>query len=83
MTWIAPDASRADEPLTGDERATLEGLLDWHRATLLWKCSGLTGEQLARRAVPPSNLSLLGLIRHVADAERAWFRRRAGGQPVP
>ncbi len=83
MTWIAPDVSRADEPLTGDERATLEGLLDWQRATLLWKCSGLTGEQLARRAVPPSNLSLLGLIRHVADAERAWFRHRAGGQPVP
>jgi hypothetical protein len=83
MTWIAPDVTRVDEPLTGDERATLEGLLDWHRATLLWKCSGLTGEQLAHCAVPPSNLSLLGLIRHVADAERAWFRRRAGGQPVP
>jgi hypothetical protein len=40
MTWIAPDVTRVDEPIAGDERATLEGLLDWHRATLLWKCSG-------------------------------------------
>jgi len=81
--WIAPDVTRIDEPLVADERSALDALLDWHRATLLWKCAGLTGEQLAHRPVPPSNLSLLGLVRHVADAERAWFRRRAGGQPLP
>lgn len=81
--WIAPAVTRIDEPLVADERSTLDALLDWHRATLLWKCAGLTGEQLARRPVPPSNLSLLGLVRHLADAERAWFRRRAGGQPLP
>jgi len=83
MGWIAPEVTRIDEPLVADERSTLEALLDWHRATLLGKCAGLTGEQLARQPVPPSNLSLLGLVRHVADAERAWFRRRAGGQPLP
>ena len=49
--------------------------IDWHRATLLRKCEGLTEEQLKQRAVPPSNLSLLGLVRHLADVERGWFRR--------
>ena len=83
VIWTAPEVSRPDPPQAASERATLEGYLEFHRATLPWKCAGLTGEQLARCAVPPSNLSLLGLIRHVADAERAWFRRRAGGQPVP
>lgn len=60
----------------------LEGWLDCHRTTLLHKCAGLTGEQLARWSVPPSNLSLLGLIRHLADVERAWFRRRVRGEQV-
>ena len=54
--------------------------IDWHRATLLRKCEGLTAEQLTRRAVPPSNLSLLGLVRHLADVERGWFRRGIGGE---
>jgi uncharacterized damage-inducible protein DinB len=72
-----------DEPTTGDEAATLHGLLDWHRSTLLWKCSGLTADQLARRSVPPSTLSLLGLLRHMADAERAWFRRYFRGEDLP
>jgi hypothetical protein len=48
--------------------------LDWHRSTLLWKCAGLTGEQLALASVPPSNLSLLGIVRHMADMEQTWFR---------
>jgi uncharacterized damage-inducible protein DinB len=54
--------------------------IDWHRATLLRKCEGLTAEQLKRRSVPPSNLSLLGLVRHLADVERGWFRRGIGGE---
>lgn len=71
-----------DEPTRGDEAATLSGLLEWHRATLLWKCSGLTADQLTLRSVPPSTLSLLGLIRHLADAERAWFRRYFRGEQI-
>ncbi|HEY5987993.1 MAG TPA: DinB family protein [Streptosporangiaceae bacterium] len=82
MNWIAPEVTRISEPLVADERTMLEGWLDWHRATLLWKCAGLPGEQLARRAVPPSNLSLLGLVRHMAEVERSWFRRRFGREQV-
>jgi uncharacterized damage-inducible protein DinB len=83
MVWIAPGAVRVDEPLTGGERAMRDGFLDYNRATLLQKCAGLTAEQLAIRPVPPSTLSLLGLVRHVTDVERHWFRRRFGGQDVP
>ncbi|MBV9452098.1 MAG: DinB family protein [Streptosporangiaceae bacterium] len=60
----------------------LQAVLDWHRATLLWKCAGLTGEQLAEQGVPPSGLSLLGLIRHLTKVERTWFRIRFAGEPV-
>jgi hypothetical protein len=83
MTWCLPEVARIDEPTTGDEAALLSGLLEWHRATLLWKCRGLTADQLALRSVPPSTLSLLGLIRHLADAERAWFRRYFRGEQIP
>jgi hypothetical protein len=82
MTWIAPEVSRIDEPFIADERRMLEGWLDCHRTTLLNKCAGLTAEQLARWAAPPSNLSLLGLVRHMADVERSWFRRRLRGEQV-
>ncbi|MEV7086311.1 DinB family protein [Streptomyces sp. NPDC093085] len=54
----------------------LEGWLDFHRATLALKCAGLTDRQLRERAVPPSELSLLGLVRHMAEVERSWFRNR-------
>ncbi|MFR9722586.1 DinB family protein [Streptomyces sp. MS19] len=74
---------RPDPPLTGDERATLRGFLDHHRATLAWKCDGLTDEQLRRAAVPTSALSLLGLVRHMAEVERTWFRRVIDGEDVP
>ncbi|MFI1989381.1 DinB family protein [Actinoplanes sp. NPDC020271] len=75
-TWTAPEAHRTTEPLTGDERPMLQGWLDWHRQTLLHKCAGLTAEQLRTAAVEPSNLSLLGLVRHMAEVERWWFRNR-------
>ena len=81
MTWTAPTPAAIDGPLTGADRPILEGYLDWQRATLLNICAGLTGEQLARRPVPVSNLSLLGLVRHLAKVERIWFRRRAAGEP--
>lgn len=66
---------RPEPPQVADEKATLEGFLDFHRATLEWKCAGLSAEQLARRAVPPSSMSLLGLVRHLAEVEWAWFDR--------
>jgi Protein of unknown function (DUF664) len=81
VTWTAPEITRADPPTVAGERASLESWLDYHRATLLYKCQGLTGDQLARRAVAPSSLSLLGLVRHMAEVERWWFRRRFAGQP--
>jgi uncharacterized damage-inducible protein DinB len=53
----------------------LRVFLDYHRATLAMKCAGLTDEELRRQSMPPSTLSLLGLVRHLAEVERAWFRR--------
>jgi DNA-binding CsgD family transcriptional regulator len=73
---------RPEGPLTGPERPMLQAFLGWHRATLLYKCAGLTGEELAERSVPPSALSLLGLVRHMTKVERAWFRQRFAGEPV-
>jgi uncharacterized damage-inducible protein DinB len=60
----------------------LDGFLAWHRGLLRHKCAGLSGEQLARCSVPPSNLSLLGLVRHMAKVERRWFRERIAGQEL-
>ena len=67
----------------GDERATLTEFLRCQRLTLQLKCDGLDAGQLARRAVEPSTMSLLGLVRHMAEVERAWFRRRFAGLDVP
>jgi uncharacterized damage-inducible protein DinB len=82
-TWTAPAVDRPQGPNVAEERAAVEGLLEYHRATLLWKCAGLTGEQLKTRAVPPSTMSPLGLVRHMADVERVWFRRRIAGEEIP
>jgi uncharacterized damage-inducible protein DinB len=76
-------AERTDVPRAGDERETLRAYLDWHRATLALKCDGLTDEQLRTRSVPPSDLSLLGLVRHMAEVERGWFRRVLEGAGSP
>jgi hypothetical protein len=73
---------RTDPPYVADERTMLESWLEFHRATLLWKCEGLTGEQLALRSVEPSTMSLLGLVRHMTEVERSWFRRRVAGEDV-
>ncbi len=67
----------------GDERATLVEFLRGQRLTLQLKCAGLDAAELARRAVEPSTMSLLGLLRHLAEVERTWFRRRFTGQDVP
>lgn len=82
MVWTAPFVDAPTEPFTGDERAMLEGFLDNQRAMLLYSCAGLTAEQLAHRSVPPSTLSLAGLVRHLADVERTFFRRRWGSQNI-
>jgi uncharacterized damage-inducible protein DinB len=82
LTWIAPEITRAEEPSNAAERESLEGWLQWHRSTLLSKCRGLTGEQLCQRAVEPSSLSLLGLVRHLTEVERAWFRIRFAEQKL-
>jgi len=60
---------RADPPLVAQEREMLQAWLDFHRDTLAVKCAGLTDGQLRERAVPPSSLSLLGLVRHMAEGE--------------
>ena len=57
------------------EKATLREYLDYYRMTVDLKCGGLDADQLARRSVPPSTLSLLGLIRHLAQVENHWFQR--------
>lgn len=75
-----------DDPRTeggpSDERSLLRRYLANYRLTLELKCSGLDAEQLARRSVPPSNLSLLGLVRHLATVEQYWFRIALDGQQV-
>src|ERR1700759_2507434 len=82
-TWTAPSPHRENEPSTGPERQMLQGWLEWHRQTLLTKCAGLTAEQLKTASTEPSNLTLLGLVRHMTEVERSWFRVRAAGQTVP
>jgi hypothetical protein len=80
MMWTAPQVDRTRPPTVGDERALLDGFLDWNRQTLLWKCSGLTADQL-KIVAAPSTLTLLGLVRHLTDVEQWWFNVRAAGQP--
>jgi len=79
---ILDEFERPLPPSAGDEAATLLGFLDFQRATLAWKCSGLTDDQL-RMAFPPSSMTLGGLLKHVASAEDAWFTRTLAGQPMP
>ncbi|MDI5968140.1 DinB family protein [Streptomyces sp. SL13] len=74
---------RIDPPLVGGEREMLRAFLDFHRATLAMKCDGLSDEQLRTRSVPPSTLTLLGLVRHMAEVERQWFRRVVNGETLP
>jgi hypothetical protein len=80
--WTAPAADRIEPGRLTDERTSLEEWVDYHRATLLAKCAGLTGEQLKRRPLPPSRLSLLGLVRHMLEVERWWFRMNAAGEDL-
>ncbi|MEU2930327.1 DinB family protein [Streptomyces sp. NPDC007251] len=75
---------RRKPALNAGERPMLEGWLDYHRLTLAHKCDGLTDEQLRTASAPPSELSLMGLVRHMAEVERAWFRKvLVGDDPGP
>jgi uncharacterized damage-inducible protein DinB len=74
---------REGGPTLRDEKGTLQEYLRAHRLTLELKCADLDAEQLARRSVPPSTMSLLGLVRHLAHVERVWFRIRCAQQDVP
>ncbi len=74
---------RVGPPLCGDEREILRAFLDYHRATLAMKCEGLNDEELRRQSSPPSTLSLLGLVRHMAEVERTWFRIVINSEDIP
>jgi uncharacterized damage-inducible protein DinB len=73
---------RPEPPQEGDEAATLLGFLDYQRATLAWKCGGLSDEQL-RVALPPTSMTLGGMLKHLAYVEDYWFTQVAGGEPAP
>ncbi|WP_344441712.1 DUF664 domain-containing protein, partial [Streptomyces kunmingensis] len=83
--WVDPDEDPRDSdgPEPEGELATLQDYLAGYRATLRMKCDGLDPEQLARRSVPPSTMSLLGLIRHLAEVERDWRNWITDGDPLP
>ncbi len=80
MFWTAPKVERHEPTFKSQERQAFEEWLDYHRATLLFKCSGLTSAQLKERSATPSPLSLLGLVRHMTEVERWWFRMHADQQ---
>jgi Protein of unknown function (DUF664) len=81
--WTAPEVERVLAPRIADERQALEAWLDFHRFTLLHKCAGLTSGQLKQHVVLPSRLTLLGLVRHMTEVERWWFRMHAGQTDMP
>ncbi|HET7530467.1 MAG TPA: DinB family protein [Mycobacteriales bacterium] len=80
--WTAPAVARTEADLRAGERKALEQWLDYHRGTLLHKCSGLSHDQLKQRSVPTSALTLLGIVRHMADVERWWFRMHGAGEQL-
>lgn len=82
--WVDPEDDPRDTGASPvGERAVLLEYLRHYRLTLELKCDGLDAEQMARRSVPPSTMSLLGLVRHLAKVEHTWFRRVMEGQDVP
>ncbi len=79
--WPGP-TPRIEPDRLASERDALEEWIEYHRATLLSKCQGLTAEQLVTMSVDPSSLSLLGIVRHMTEVERWWFRMHAGQEVV-
>ena len=77
------DDPRENGPRRGDERTTLIEALRCQRVTLELKCADLDADAMARRSIEPSTMSLLGVVRHLAEVERATFRRLMAGQATP
>jgi uncharacterized damage-inducible protein DinB len=82
LAWTAPAVERTDFPLVAGEVDAVSYFLESQRETLLWKCAGLTADQLKVRPLPPSSMSLLGLVRHLAEVERIWFLDHVAGGPA-
>jgi Protein of unknown function (DUF664) len=82
---MLPELVRNDPPHVADERTSLVSWLDFHRVTLLQKCEGLSGQDMVRPSVPPSGLTLLGLVQHVTLNEWWWFDHifAGGSSPQP
>ncbi len=84
MTWTAPDLERGQrKDMACGERQMLDDWLTLRRTMLLRKCAGLTGDQLKTASVEPSNLTLLGLLRHMTEVERFWFRTKYLHEDIP
>lgn len=79
--WAAD--ARPPLPTVGDERELLTAYLEHHRQTFELKCAGIPPDRLSDKAVPPSGLSLHGLLRHLSGVERWWFRIQFGGEDLP
>lgn len=80
---VWPNDTRPPLPRVGGEREILTAFLDWHRTTFELKCSGVPAERLSEKGIPPSGLSLHGILRHLAAVERWWFRIQFAGEDVP
>jgi hypothetical protein len=80
---MLPAVARTDPPFTGDDDTMLPPWLDYQRTTLLWKCELLDGDALVRRCVPPSGVSVLGIVRHMTIVEWHWFERVFAGASTP
>ncbi|GAA2383137.1 hypothetical protein Cme02nite_75850 [Catellatospora methionotrophica] len=84
MAWTAPAVERLPRTdMACGEREMLDDWLRRRRVALLRKCAGLTAEQLTTASVAPSNLTLLGLVRHMAEVERFWFRAKYLHEDLP
>ena len=79
----APVDDRADIPMLAAERQSLEAWLELYRKTLPLKVGGMNPEQLCTAAVPPSNLTLIGLVRHMTEVEQYWFSTVVAGETTP
>jgi uncharacterized damage-inducible protein DinB len=82
VTWPDNVPPRVFPDRLSGEKQALDEWVDFHRATLLGKCEGLSSEQLKTRSVEPSSLTLLGLVRHMSDVERGWFRHHAAREDL-
>jgi Protein of unknown function (DUF664) len=79
----APSSPLPEDPPTGDERPTLEAFLEYYRAVVVRKAEGISEEDARRATCPPSDLTIIGIVRHLTEVERTWFRRDIAGEDAP